>query len=62
MTSTDPNDPIADALLGESTYERLRVERYALIKRRIPQKLVYQSGLLLALALIVPIASNRPLW
>ncbi|MFD1563223.1 hypothetical protein ACFR99_06655 [Haloarchaeobius amylolyticus] len=60
MTSTDPNDPIADALLGESTYERLRVERYALIKRRIPQKLVYQSGLLLALALIVPIAATYP--
>ncbi|TMT87797.1 hypothetical protein E2L06_14855 [Haloterrigena sp. H1] len=60
MTSTDPDDPIADALLGESTYERLRVERYALIKRRIPQKLVYQSGLLLALALIVPIAATYP--
>ncbi len=60
MTSTDPNDPIADALLGESTYERLRVERYALIKRRIPQKLVYQSGLLLVLALVVPIAATYP--
>lgn len=60
MTSTDPNDPIADALLGESTYERLRVERYALIKRRVPQKLVYQSGLLLALALIVPITATYP--
>ncbi|WP_076609202.1 hypothetical protein [Natronorubrum thiooxidans] len=60
MTSTDPNDPIADALLGESTYERLRVKRYALIKRRIPQKLVYQSGLLLVLALVVPIAATYP--
>jgi len=60
MTTTDPNDPIADALLGESTYERLRVERYALIKRRIPQKLVYQSGLLFALALVVPIVATYP--
>lgn len=60
MTSTDPNDPIADALLGESTYERLKVERYALIERRIPQKLVYQSGLLFALALVVPIAATYP--
>lgn len=60
MTSTDPNDPIADALLGESTYERLRVERYALIKRRIPRKLVYQSGLLFALALVVPIVATYP--
>ncbi|WP_265109038.1 hypothetical protein [Halosolutus halophilus] len=60
MTSTDPDDPIADALLGESTYERLRVERYALIKPRIPQKLVYQSGLLLALALVVPITATYP--
>ncbi len=60
MTSTDPNDPIADALLGESTYERLRVERYAVIKRRIPQKLVYQSGLLLVLALVVPIVATYP--
>ncbi len=60
MTSPDPNDPIADALLGESTYERLRVERYALIKRRIPQKLVYQSGLLFAIALVVPIVATYP--
>ncbi|MFC4542577.1 hypothetical protein ACFO5R_11670 [Halosolutus amylolyticus] len=60
MNSTDPDDPIADALLGESTYERLRVERYALIKRRIPQKLVYQSVLLLSLALVVPITATYP--
>ncbi|APW97595.1 hypothetical protein CHINAEXTREME_07325 [Halobiforma lacisalsi AJ5] len=60
MTPTDPNDPIADALLGESTYERLRVERYALIKRRIPEKLVYQSALLFALALVVPIVATYP--
>ncbi|WP_254768830.1 hypothetical protein [Salinilacihabitans rarus] len=60
MTSTEPDDPIADALLGDSTYERLRVQRYALIKRRIPQKLVWQSGLLLALALVVPLAATYP--
>lgn len=60
MTPTDPNDPIADALLGESTYERLRVERYALIKQRIPQKLRYQSGLLFVLALVVPIVVTYP--
>lgn len=60
MSSTDPTDPIADALLGESTYERLRVQRYALIKRRIPRKLAWQSGLLCVLALIVPITATYP--
>jgi len=60
MTGSDPDDPIADALLGGSAYERLRVQRYALIKQRIPQKLVWQSGLLFALALIVPITVTYP--
>ncbi|MCU4926518.1 hypothetical protein OB905_11070 [Halobacteria archaeon AArc-dxtr1] len=60
MSSTDPDDPIADALLGDSTYERLRVQRYALIKQRIPRKLRWQGGLLLMLALIVPITATYP--
>ena len=60
MSPTNPDDPIADALLGDSTYERLRVQRYALIKRRIPEKLRWQSGLLLALALVVPITATYP--
>lgn len=60
MTSTDPNDPITDAFLSDSTYERLRVERYTLISRRIPQKLVCQSALLFVLALVVPIVATYP--
>lgn len=60
MTPTDPDDPIADALLGESTYERLRAQRYALINHRTPRKLRWQSGLLLTLALIVPIVATYP--
>lgn len=60
MTSTDPEDPIADALLGDSTYERLRARRYALVNGRIPRKLAWQSAFLLALALVVPITATYP--
>jgi hypothetical protein len=54
------DDPIADALLGDSVYERIRVERWSLFKQPIPRKLAIQSTLLFALAAILPVAAFLP--
>jgi hypothetical protein len=53
-------DNIASALLGDSTYERLRVRRYSLFKQPIPRKLTLQSVVLGALALVLPLAMTLP--
>lgn len=61
MTDTDhPDDPLADALLSGSTYDRLRVQRFSYFKQTIPQKLVIQSGLLFTLAFVLPLAAGFP--
>jgi hypothetical protein len=62
MTDTDHSldDPLADALLSGSTYDRLRVQRFSYFKQTIPQKLVVQSGLLFTLAFVLPLAAGFP--
>jgi hypothetical protein len=54
------DDPIASALLGGSTYERLRARRYSLFKQSLPRKLALQSAVLGALALVFPLAVTLP--
>jgi hypothetical protein len=56
----DIQDPVANALLGDSTYERLRRLRYTPLSQPIPTKLVWQSGLLLLLALMLPVMAAFP--
>lgn len=57
----DFEDSVADAILGDSTYDRLRVERSVAMSHTIAQKLRWQSGLLLALAATFPILVFAPL-
>jgi len=54
------DDPHASALLGDSTYERIRMQRYSLFKQSIPTKLGLQALILGALALVVPLAMAQP--
>jgi hypothetical protein len=54
------DDPVTSAVLGDSTYERLRVQRYSLFKQSIPQKLAWQGIVLGALALVLPLAMTLP--
>jgi multisubunit Na+/H+ antiporter MnhB subunit len=54
------DDPRASALLGDSTYERIRMQRYSLFQQSIPKKLGWQSLILGALALVVPMAMMQP--
>lgn len=56
----DIQDPVANALLGDSTYERLRQTRYSPFSQTIPTKLVVQSGLLFLLALMLPVMAAFP--
>jgi len=56
----DIQDPVANALLGDSTYERLRQLRYSPFGQPIPTKLVWQSGLLFLLALMLPVMAAFP--
>jgi hypothetical protein len=54
------DDPIADALLGESTYERERIRAFGWFKQSIPTKLAWQSYLLFLLAAVLPVAAVLP--
>lgn len=54
------HDPIAHAFLGDSEYERLRVQRYSLIRQSIPRKLALQGLVLASLALVYPLAITLP--
>jgi hypothetical protein len=56
----DIQDPVANALLGDSTYEQLRQLRYSPFGQPIPTKLVWQSGLLFLLALMLPVMAAFP--
>jgi hypothetical protein len=53
-------DDITDTLVGGSLYERLRVQRTGVFGGSIPRKLVTQSGLLVVLALVLPITAAFP--
>lgn len=53
-------DPISNALLSDSPYERLRQLRHSPFGRSIPTKLAWQSGLLSLLALMLPVMAASP--
>lgn len=54
------DDPVADALLSDSPYERISELRYSPFDQSIPRKLVLQSGLLFLLALVLPMVATYP--
>lgn len=53
-------DPIADAVLSGSTYQRLRVRRPSLFSQPVPQRLGWQAATLGALALVAPLWMTAP--
>jgi hypothetical protein len=53
------DDPVADALLGDS-YERIRVERRVYLRYALPRKVAWQSYMLIALAAVLPIVALLP--
>jgi hypothetical protein len=55
-----PADPVTEALLNGSAYERLRFRRHGFFRQPIPQKLRAQSGLLFALAAVLPLMAALP--
>jgi hypothetical protein len=56
----DIEDPIADAILGDSAYDRVRMARWRWFRQPIPRKLALQSYLLLLLAAILPVIGFLP--
>lgn len=62
MTDIDHSfdDPIADAILSNSTYDRLRLRRLSYFKQTIPQKLAWHGGLLFSLTFILPLTAGYP--
>lgn len=56
----DDDDPIADAILSGSTFERLRATRFSPWRWPIATKIAYQSYLLVALAGVVPLTLALP--
>jgi hypothetical protein len=60
MRDDDSTDPVTKALLGESTYERLRATRFGMFKQPIHRKLRWQSVLLFGLALLLPLMATFP--
>ncbi|MFC7096086.1 hypothetical protein [Halobaculum marinum] len=57
MTS---DDPIAAALLSDSTYERARYQRFGWFKQSVTRKLTLQSYLLTLLAGVFPVLALLP--
>ncbi|ELZ94096.1 hypothetical protein C440_10763 [Haloferax mucosum ATCC BAA-1512] len=53
-------DPIASALLSDSHYEQLRIRRFSLFKQSLPRKLAWQSLILAALTMVLPLAMTLP--
>jgi hypothetical protein len=56
----DHDDPVTLALLGDSAYDRLRATRHSMFKQPIHKKLRWQSGLLVGLALVLPLMGVFP--
>jgi len=54
------DDRITNALLGDSAYERLRLQRRTYFSQSIPTKLTWQSLLLAGLALLLPLYALFP--
>ncbi|MFB6151551.1 MAG: hypothetical protein ABEJ40_07080 [Haloarculaceae archaeon] len=57
---TTVDDPILDAFLSDSRYDRIRVERFSHFKQPIPRKLAVQCALLGSLVLLVPLYALYP--
>lgn len=55
-----PDDYITRAVLADCALERLRVRRIGTFKQPVPRKLSWLSGLLLALALALPLTATFP--
>lgn len=53
-------DPIAEALLSGSAYERLRVTRLSYFGQPVPRRLAWQGAVLGALALVAPLWITAP--
>lgn len=49
------DDPIADALLSGSTYERMRATRVSVFAQPVPRRLGWQAAVLGAVALVAPL-------
>lgn len=60
----DGDDTVEDrhaaALLGDSRYQKMKLRRYSLIKQSIPRTLALQGLILVALALVAPLALTQP--
>lgn len=56
----EPTDRVTDALLHGSAYERLRFRRRGFFRQPIPQKIRAGSGLLFALAAVLPLMAAFP--
>lgn len=59
-SGAEVDDRITEAILGDSVYERLRVERRGFLSQPIPRKLAVQSVLLGALTFVLPITAAFP--
>lgn len=53
-------DPIAERLLSDSPYQRLRARQFSYFVQPISRKLVWQSYLLFSLAALLPILAALP--
>lgn len=53
-------DPIADALVSGSTYERMRATRLSIFGQPVPQRLGWQAAVLGVLALVAPLWITAP--
>jgi choline-glycine betaine transporter len=60
VTVVSIDDPIAEKLLSESPYERLRARQFSYFRQPIDRKLAWQSYLLFALAALLPVLSLVP--
>jgi hypothetical protein len=58
--SSEVDDPIANALTGDCPYRRAAVERYRPIRGPVSRTLARQAGLLIALAMALPIVATYP--
>lgn len=59
-SDTAQDDPITDAILSDSTYERLRYERHSYFRQTVPRTLALQSAFLGLLAILLPMYGLFP--
>lgn len=55
-----PDDPIAERILSDSPYDRLRARQFSYFNQSIDRKLALQSYLLFALAALLPVLAFVP--